>query len=372
MVTHKVPVELLHTFDFLSSLGPSININRTRYVHKNLSDLTSALLSEKVSGYVLIANAALEYSSAQKALADASVSKSIVEFDTERLDHHTPASFGGERFHHWGSPLVCRAVIKDHGDVVEVSTLDSDGDPERPGHGIRGADYIYELKTFVRKADLVPVLGSTYQNLFEDNTMIRLDPGVAVGIPWGADLTQRAISVQQLHFAFSIPDSLLALSYQPKMKVLQQTDEKLMLKADAVLLLNGNKLCRVSEIRDTKLRTPNTYQKSGSYSMVELSNLGIHLTLLTDGILVNPYVPKIDRPVLTKRYDIPPRWYYSIQEGTPVFWEDGKSAGMVMQFFSFQSEIAPGHSTWCEVMPELFKNEQLCFKLSDIEIIDNE
>jgi len=338
--------------------------------HRNLSETIAQLLDETVNGYVLITKSALEYSSIKKAREDLSIPKSIAKFDTDRLHLHAPLSEINEQLYKWGSPLICRKVVADHGDVVEVSTLDVE-EPEKLGHGGLGADYLFSLKTFIRKVDLVPVLAVPCKIEFGDKTMIEFDPGVAVGIPWNSDETKRAVSIQQMHFEFSIPDSLLALSYQPRLSELMAIEGQMMLDELANLLLNGKKFCPVSEIRLTRLRTPVTHIRNGEKNIIVLVTNGIKLTLQTDRDLVKPYTPNIDRPVLTPKYETPPRWYYRVREGTTVYWDNGRVAGSVRQFFGYQSEVAPGESSWCEIISELFSNEPLCFKLGDIEVIDN-
>jgi hypothetical protein len=150
--------------------------------HGNLSGTIAQLLDEEVDGYVVITKSALEYSSIQKAREDLSAPKSIAKFDIDNLHLHMPLSEKNERLYNFGSPLTCRKIIEDHGNVVEVSTLDND-EPEKLGHGGLGADYMFRLTTFVRKIDLVPVLATPYKIEFEDKTQIEFDPGVAVGVP---------------------------------------------------------------------------------------------------------------------------------------------------------------------------------------------
>ncbi len=340
--------------------------------HDQLSEVIATLQDETVSGYVLVHKSDLEYSSLEKARSDTSVAKSVVQFETKEFRLHTPESEKDWKYYHWGSPLVCRKVIKDHGDVVEVQTLDTAYDvPQKLGHGGLGADYMFELTTFVRKKDLVPVLKKPYQLSFPDQTSLQLDAGVAVGIPWNSDGTKRAVSIQQLHFEFPIPDSLLALSYQPKLRKLENLEGKLMLDETAHLFLGGEKFCPVAQLRLDWSRTPLKHRIIGDFTMVELVSNGIQLNVMTDKELVKPYIPNIDRPVLTPKFKTPPRWYYRIHEGTPVYWDDGRLAGKVVQYFGHYSKVAPGDTHLCEIMSELFLEEPLCFKLEDIEVVDN-
>jgi hypothetical protein len=110
-----------------------------------------------------------------------------------------------------------------------------------------------------------------------------------------------------MHFEFYIPDSLLALSYQPKIHQLKDLKGQMMLDENANLLLNGKLFCPVSEIRKTRLRTPIKHVENGEKHLVELVANGIKLTLQTDRDLVNNYEPNIDRPTLTPKYETPPR-----------------------------------------------------------------
>ncbi len=343
----------------------------TENTHERLSESIKRLVVQPVDGYVLTTRSALEYSSAEKARQDTSPPHSIAKFDTEKVHLHLPLSVKNDQLYNWGSPLICRKVIADLGDVVEVNTLD-DEEPEKLGHGGLGADYMFNLKTFVRKVDLVPVLAFPFKVEFEDMTYIEFDPGVAVGIPWNSDETKRAVSVQQMHFEFSIPDSHLALSYNPVLHNLKNIEGQLMLDEQANLFLGEKEFCPVSEIRKTRLRTPMTTTEKGDKKFVEIIANGIKLRVQTDRELVKAYTPNIDLPTLTPKYDTPPRWYFRIQEGTPVYWDDGRFAGKVRQYFGSYSEMAPGDSTWCELKSELFSNEILCFKLDDIQVIDNQ
>ena len=339
--------------------------------HSDLSEVVAQLVNEPVEGYVLIHHSATEYPSVAKAREDTCAPKSIVRFETERLHLHTPLAEKDDDHYNWGSPLVFRQVITDHGDVVEVNTMNQDL-LESLGHGGRGADYIFNLVTFVRKIDLLPVISVPYKKEFDDKTQIKLYPGVAIGIPWKKDNTKRAVSVQQMYFEFSIPDRILALSYKPILHELKNIDRELMLNEKATLLLDGKEFSPVAEIRLARLRTPVNHDKNADKHIVELVANGIEMTLQTDDDLVKSYIPNIDRPLLTPRFETPPRWLYRVQQGTPVYWDDGRVAGEVRQYFTYQSEIAPGDSTWCEIISEFLPNEPLCFKIKDIEIIDNE
>lgn len=242
---------------------------------------------------------------------------------------------------------------------------------ESLGHGGLGADYMYEVKTFVRKKDLVPVLSEVYTNAFDDGTSVKLYPGVAIGIPWGGNKNQRAISVQQLHFKFNVPDELLSLSYYPELFSLEELDKRMMLDEKAMLSLGYSNLFPVSQIRPNRLRTPVDVIKNELGNFIRLRENGIELILRTSSDLVSPYVPNINRPIMTARYQTAPRWYYRVNEGTTIYWEDGLVAGKVRQFFGYQSETPPVDGLWCEIRSEFLKNEELCFRTADIEVIDN-
>ena len=95
--------------------------------NSDLSTVIGQLLEAPVDGYVLIHESALEHSSIEKAREDTSAPQGLVRFETQRLDLHTPADEkSNQSYYHWGSPLVFRQVIADHGDVVEVNTMDQD------------------------------------------------------------------------------------------------------------------------------------------------------------------------------------------------------------------------------------------------------
>ena len=339
------------------------------YQNQNLSDFLPKLWEDKVSGFVVISFDAKEYNSLEMARADTSGSKAIVRIDTERFDHHTPPEFEEEKNYHWGSPLVCRKVLQDHGDVIEVRTLDPDEDMEMLGHGGLGADYLFELTTYVRKMDLVPVINRTYSLGFNDGTFVQLNPGVAVGIPWDGNEKKRVLSIHQLHFEFSIPDSLLQLSYSPIIENQKKSRDNRMLNEKATLFLNGKEFCPVDQIRSEKLRTPVSEDRINNEQVVQLKDDGIELRLKINMGLVKSYTPNIDRPILTNRFndDNRPSWYYQLFEGTPIYWENGRQAGIMRQYLGYYTHQRPGDSMYCDIMPELFEHMQLCFKLSDIE-----
>jgi len=142
-----------------------------------------------------------------------------------------------------------------------------------------------------------------------------------------------------------------------------------MLKEEALLYLNGKVFCAVSEIRLQVLREVINQLPQEEGRLVFVSTNGIQFSLKTNLPLVKKYVPVGKPPNLTNRYETPPPWFYRVPEGTTVYWDDGTVAGSVRQYFTYQSETAPGDSTWCEFISELFSNEQLCFKLKDIEVL---
>lgn len=90
--------------------------------NSDLSLVIEKLQNEKVDGYVLIHYQSNEYSSIEKARADVSASKAIVQLDTEQANLHMPLSHEDTSKYNWGSPLVFREVIQDFGDVVAVLT----------------------------------------------------------------------------------------------------------------------------------------------------------------------------------------------------------------------------------------------------------
>ena len=194
-----------------ASQSPELTAERftSEMVATKLSAVIPTLLDQEVSGYVLINSNAFEYGSLEKARMDQSPAKSLVAFDVDRIDLAIPNTYEKPGDHMGGSPLICRKVVHDFGDVVSVMTLDVAYEvPEKLGHGGLGADYVYRLKTYVRKKDLVPVIGKTFEKYFEDSTGFRFDPGVAVGIPWNGDEHKRALSIQKMHFEFVVPDSI--------------------------------------------------------------------------------------------------------------------------------------------------------------------
>ncbi len=344
----------------------------TRPSSRSLEAVAAELATLHVSGYVLLADGAFEYASLEKARADETPPKGILRLETRRLNRHTPDDVqrAGDGYR-WGSPVVWRQAVKDHGDTVEVDTLHAEGRPESRGHQGRGADYLFALRTFVRKEDLVPVVVSPVELRFEDGTRIRFLPGVAVGVPYESGVGRRAVSVQQMHFAAEVPDDALALGYTPQSQVDHPTRSAGMLAADAGLWLDGQEWAKGSEIRIRELREPTHVVKDGDQVLVELRASGLELTLRTSASsLVEPYEPVTERPVLTPNYETPPRWYYRIPEGTSVFWPDGKPAGRVRQYFTYATETPPDDGRVCLLLTEMMSNERLCFRLQDIEVID--
>ena len=158
------------------------------------------------------------------------------------------------------------------------------------------------------------------------------------------------------------------INYRPVLLDLKKLEGDLMLNEQANLFLGGTTFCQISEIRFPRLRTPVKVLEGTNQDIVKLVANGIEMTLQTDKDLVKPYMPNIDRPVLRPSFETPPGWYYRIDKDVPVYWDDGRLAGKVRQFFGYQFEVAPEDSRWCEVMREFLLNERLCFKTNDIEV----
>ncbi len=343
------------------------DIGQQRQLHAVLEEL----IEERVEGYVLVSKAAFEYSSIDRARVDGSVGKGLIRLESGRLDQHTPP--GGGSYYLWGSPVLFREVVADHGDVVEVNTT-LGFLRESLGHGGKGAGYLYELRTFIRKIDLVPVLKRPLMYSYDDGTSIKVFPGTAVGLPWNGDETQRAVSVNHLHFDLPVPDDYLALSFTAKSRDEQHAEATPMLADRVKLVLNGASWASTSEIRDKNLRTPIHHSTNGASRLfVTLASNGIELKLIAETQrLVPEYEPQVEGPTLTPIYDTPPRWFYRIPAGTTVYWADGRRAGRTRRFIGKQSHVPPSGSMWCEVYTAIMKSEPICFRVADIEVIDNE
>ncbi len=347
--------------------GPAQQTEANIDLHK----LHPQLQKAAVDGYVLIHETAIEYSSAERARNGTWPTRGVVKFDTTRLDYHSKPMPQWDRYYHWGSPLIFRRVLADHGDVVEVQNTDQEL-PEAVGHGGKGADYRYEMRTFVRKCDLVPVVARPYTRSFADGTSITLHPGSAVGIPLNGAGTQRAVSVQQLHFAFEVPDEYLALSYQAESVLVQPAMRRPMLPADVELVLGGETWGRSDQIRFAELRTPLQIKNHDSGLLISMARNGIELTLIAKcKQLVEPYQPQIDRPILTAAFDRPPRWQIRIPTDTKIYWHDGRVAGRTRMATNKFTVEPPGATMWGEVYPEMMKEEPFYFRLEDVEVIDN-
>ncbi len=341
-------------------------MGQQRQLHAVLEELAE----ERLEGYVLLSKAAFEYPSIDRARVDGSVGKGMFRLESSRLDHHTPQ--GGGSYYSWGSPVILREVVADHGEVVEVN--DSSISPSPLGHGGKGADYLYELRTFLRKIDLVPVLKRPLMYRYDDGTSIKLFPGTAVGLPWSGDESQRAVSVNHLHFDLPVPDDYLALSFTPMLRDDLHADAMPMLADGVRLVLNGASWASSSEIRDKQLRTPVVHSTDGeARSFVTLASNGIELKLIAEtDRLVPEYEPQVEGATLTPIYDTPPRWFYRIPAGTTVYWADGRRAGRTRRFIGKQSHVPPSGSMWCEVYTEIMRSEPICFRVADIEVVDNE
>jgi len=327
----------------------------------------SELQNEKVSGYVLISHNAHEHQSIQQARKDQSTSKAIVHFDTEHLDLHTPNDTKIEGISNWGSNLICKKVIKDWGNIVEVENLQND-EKAKLGHGGLEADHMIKIRTFLRKRDLIPVVKKQYKIRFRDKTLIQFDPGVAVGLPWKSMEYKRSVSIQELHFGFDIPDSVLSLSYTPILSNLELPADSKMLDEHSDLILNGKKFGPVAEIRSTRLRTPIIGAHKGNRHLVDVAADGIFFRFHAGRNTVPSYIPNIESPPLRNKLDQNPKWFYRVPKGTAVYWDNGEVAGEVRQDFTYPSEIEASDSSWCEEFREFLPNQPICFKLSDIQI----
>lgn len=346
-------------------------VGQTESLNRDLHKVHQDLVGHKVDGYVLIHESALEYSSAKVARMDSQPARGVVQLDTTRLDYHSPPRPADDRYYHWGSPLIFRQVLADHGDVVEVQNTDQEL-PEAVGHGGKGADYRYEIRTFLRKCDLVPVIKSPFRKTFADGTSLTLFPGVAVGVPLNGRRDQRAVSVQQLHFAWAVPDERLALSYRPLREPERPAESRPMIPEGVELNIGGELWGISDQIRFADLRAPLKTRKTANGLLVSIARPGVELSLLANcADLVEAYQPVIDRPVLLPAFDQPPRWLIRIPQGTTIYWPDGRVAGRTRMFTAKQSVHAPGDKTWGEYFTEMMKTEKFYYQLSDVEVIDN-
>ena len=275
-------------------LQATVDIGQQRQLHAVLEELVEV----RVQGSVLVSKAAFEYSSIDRARVDGSVGRGLIRLESGRLDHHTPVGGGSHLL--WGSPVMSREVVTDHGDVVEVKAT-TGYLPVNLGHGGKPAGYLYDLRTFLRKIDLVPVLTRPLIYRYDDGTSITLFPGTAVGLPWSGDETQRAVSVEHLHFDLPVPDDYLALSFTAMSRDDLRAEAGPMVADGVGLVLNGASWASTSEIRDKRLRTPIHYSPdAASRLLVTLASNGIELKLIAETQrLVPEYEPLVERETLT-------------------------------------------------------------------------
>ena len=162
---------------------------------KRATELHDRLATGKVSGFVV---------SVRRASASEAKARAISEPAAGPMAMDTSSLRGGSRGNTW-------RVVADRGDVVQVESLAT----SEPDHCSRGsADDPVEIRAFLRKADLVPLLSEELTEAFGDGTSVSFALGATVGAPILPKRGGWAVSAEGFVREMKIAPRQLALSYR--------------------------------------------------------------------------------------------------------------------------------------------------------------
>ncbi|MBL9022658.1 MAG: hypothetical protein JNL21_10690 [Myxococcales bacterium] len=162
---------------------------------KRATELQDRLVGTKLTGFVVTGRRASSSEAAARALTEPPAS--AVAVDTSSLR-------GGARGSTW-------RVVADRADLVQVESVPSSA----PGHCSSGAaaDPV-EVRAFVRKVDLIPLLSEELTETYRDGTSITFAPGALVGAPILPKRGGWAVSAEGIVREMKVAPKQLALSYR--------------------------------------------------------------------------------------------------------------------------------------------------------------
>lgn len=341
-----------------------------------LGRLLQSLRERPVEGWVVVAPEALGFSTLEAARSanGPALGLQVVDSEDPLLHRARPAAADAPRSdrYDWGMWGVVRRVLTDHGDVVEVINDAPEDDPAHCYQWRHGADYRVELRTFVRKADLVPVLARQVEEVFNDGTRVVLAEGVTVALPTRPRRGGLATSGDYMHVEGCVPEDAVALSYEPgerngTHRVVASAER--MLRDDALLLIGGRRFARAARLKSRDLVRVAAAHDADGYVLVELSGACVSLVARVDPTdLVPPFDLQRPRPVLTPRRHARPYRSYTVPVTEPVLWPDGRAAGRLLMPLRYESSAAPVGGRVCFDDLPLGLADAICFAIDNILI----
>jgi hypothetical protein len=325
----------------------------------DLSQVTSRLMKDEVTGFVLVPAGKILHSSADKARASGKEPAGVRKRD-----------IGAIRYRR-GHGVRVKEVVRDLGDVVEVRTLPRE---DRAHHCyMEESDDRFRLTAWVRKRDLVPVTTRSVEHRFPDGTGFVLNSGVAISEAEYARKGGWAVAVEQVVLELPVPDEALGLSYahpdpfefeRPRYSYFgggRRRSRNTYVDHSAVLVLDGEVIGKGGLLSHHLGFVP-----GGEADAVELGSPCLKLVLrldpakFSDGSRGGGGMGTVGGLSLSR--ETPP---YRIEAGTEVFWPDGRKAGEVVQGFAWKSRPGTGERACFEIGTGV--DEDLCFRLADIK-----
>ncbi len=292
----------------------------------------------ELSGYALLGPDAVRHPSQAAARAAADPPAGPLQIDTARLAGRYPSRRLGVE------PV---AILADRGPVLRVRGMRRQ---QRSGHCHGGAaDPRFRLETWVRRADLVPLLGRRVERRFADGTGFALAPGLAVAVPAFARKGGWAVAAAGVALELELPAAAIALAYpgpqpfeheRPRYGWARQARSPLLGRAHrsrpnsfvadrARLVLDGELIGRADQLSQQLALAQN-----GQADPVQLATACLKLTLRLEPAVFSEHKPGAGGLGTIggggSRRRRPPRPAYRVAPGTPVFWPDGRPAGELL------------------------------------------
>ncbi len=104
-------------------------------------------------------------------------------FRSARLDQDSSVGRLGYRPDHWragGGRVIPVRVVEDHGRAVEIETISREEARRHCDGAVRGVMDAYDLRIFVPRTELVPVVRTKIEMEYEDGSAALIAPGVAI------------------------------------------------------------------------------------------------------------------------------------------------------------------------------------------------
>ncbi len=275
-------------------------------------------VEDAVSGFVLIPHGVKLHSSEQAALAAGPT------FPEARAVGDFPAAFDVSPYR----------VVEDRGEVVRVAFLSASElvfhCVSQPVHSLTSR---IALEAWVHKASLLPVLGETVLENFEDKSAYAVLPGAPA---WPARQTPEVSHVlDTLGLEITVrrgAEPRFLLSYTSPVEPAEIKNDELNLPRDAVLWINREPVLRASEFGPLLRRIRQQRRHDSQTVMVALGDACLQVAALVPRSDVTRAVPEQLPAVMVLgigKGAIVSRPATEVQH--TLFWPDGRQAGVLRQ-----------------------------------------